>query len=387
MDEQMKELSDSFKKTVDEGLAPINEKIGALEADVKAIKETPVYKNASVRNVEGDVYKGRKLSKMGAALKEKCVDNHTFETFKREENIDKFSKFMIDVVDKAVYAEGATATGGALVPEEYQWDMIQIARNDFFMLREAKVVNMNSDTLYLPAELTLPTVEWDVEAGTIGDSEGTFSQIKLETQRMNSLVTTSNELLQDGAIDIVSILTEQLSYGANYELDKQALVGTGSPCSGLFKGIAGTSLVLGTGSANFSMLIGDNFSEAISKLSQGYLNGAKWIVGKDVKHYLRTLKDKNNGYIFQAPSAGQSATLWEYPILESAHCPTTNKNTVAAVFGNLKNFIIGRRMGAMAIEIDPYGLFTTYQTRFRMVTRWALEVGNAKAFVSIVTAS
>jgi HK97 family phage major capsid protein len=135
------------------------------------------------------------------------------------------------------------------------------------------------------------------------------------------------------------------------------------------------------------MLVGDNFSDAISRLSQGYLNGAKWIVGKTVKHYLRTLKDTNRAYVFQQPQAGKSATLWEYPILESEHCPATAASTVAAVFGNLKNFIIGRRNGAMVIEIDPYGLFTTNQTRFRMVTRWALKAGNAAGFVSIVTAA
>jgi HK97 family phage major capsid protein len=204
---------------------------------------------------------------------------------------------------------------------------------------------------------------------------------------MNSLVTLSNELLADSAMDVVSILTEQLSYGTNYEIDKQSLAGTGAPTSGLMKGIAGTSLVLGTGSANFSMLVGDNFSDAISKLSQGYLNGAKWVVGKTAKHYIRTLKDSNGAYIFQQPSAGRSATLWEYPVLESEHAPANAVSTVAALFGNLKNYVIGRRLGAMVLEADPYGLFTTYQTRFRMVTRWAFSIGNSAAFVTINTPS
>lgn len=386
MEDQIKDLQDGFKKAVDEGLAPIKADLDGLKKEMEVIKETPVYKNEKVRSVE-KIYKGYNLNKMGSALKEKCVDNQGFDVFKSEEKIDQYSKWMIDFLSKASYAEGAAGTGGALVPDEYQWDIVKLARNDFFMLREARVVNMNSDTLYLPTEATLPTVEWDDEAGTIGASEGTFGQVTLTAKRMNSLVTLSNELLADSAMDVVSILTEQLSYGTNYEIDKQSLAGTGSPTSGLMKGIAGTSLVLGTGSANFSMLVGDNFSDAISKLSQGYLNGAKWVVGKTAKHYIRTLKDSNGAYIFQQPSAGRSATLWEYPVLESEHAPANAVSTVAALFGNLKNYVIGRRLGAMVLEADPYGLFTTYQTRFRMVTRWAFSIGNSAAFVTINTPS
>lgn len=384
MEDQIKDLQDGFKKAVDEGLSPIKAELEGLKKEMEVIKETPVYKNEKVRSVEKN-YKGYNLNKMGSALKEKCVDNQGFDVFKSEEKIDQYSKWMIDFLSKASYAEGAAATGGALVPDEYQWDIVKLARNDFFMLREARVVNMNSDTLYLPTEATLPSVEWDDEAGTIGASEGTFGQVTLTAKRMNSLVTLSNELLADSAMDVVSILTEQLSYGTNYEIDKQSLAGTGAPTSGLMKGIAGTSVVLGTGSAHFSMLIGDNFSDAISKLSQGYLNGAKWVIGKTAKHYIRTLKDSNGAYIFQQPSAGRSATLWEYPILESEHAPADAVSTVAALFGNLKNYVIGRRLGAMVLEADPYGLFTTYQTRFRMVTRWAFSIGNSAAFVTIKT--
>jgi len=228
MEDQIKDLQDGFKKAVDEGLAPIKADLDGLKKEMEVIKETPVYKNEKVRSVE-KIYKGYNLNKMGSALKEKCVDNQGFDVFKSEEKIDQYSKWMIDFLSKASYAEGAAGTGGALVPDEYQWDIVKLARNDFFMLREARVVNMNSDTLYLPTEATLPTVEWDDEAGTIGASEGTFGQVTLTAKRINSLVTLSNELLADSAMDVVSILTEQLSYGTNYEIDKQSLAGTGSP--------------------------------------------------------------------------------------------------------------------------------------------------------------
>lgn len=403
MDEQFKELQDGFKKTVDDGLAPIKEKIGEIEQKVDTLEKAPA-KMEKVRDVDGSSYHGRNLNKMARMLKEKCVDNRSFDAFSSEEKVDEYSKFIADFVDarvrnnpeamqrmfarqKASYQEGTPSEGGYLVPDEFQWDIIKLGREKYFALNECRVVNMNTDQLYLPTEATLATTEWDSEEGQIGQKEGTLGQVSLSTKRLNSLAIASNELLQDSAIDVVSLITEQFSYAILGELDNQVVAGTGDPVSGLMKGVAGTSVVLGTGSANFSMLLGDNFSNAISQLDASYLDGAKWIMGKTAKHYVRTMKDDNGAYLFQMPYGGQPATLWEYPIIESSKAPANAASTVATVFGNLKNFVIGRRLGTMSLDIDPYGKFDYYQTRFRMVTRWAFAMGNSSAFVSIVTAS
>ena len=75
------------------------------------------------------------------------------------------------IKSRASFAEGAAGTGGVLVPVEYQWDLILLARNKTFALNVCRVLPMSSLTLKLPKELTLATTTWEDEAATIDDSE------------------------------------------------------------------------------------------------------------------------------------------------------------------------------------------------------------------------
>lgn len=416
------ELKTSFKEVVEEGLKPVNEKIDGvakgqieLDARLKKIEEMPVKaQRVQASDVGRKVY-GFKVNRFGTeklpglggkSLRQFIADNpHSFESFQSDEKFEDFGEFMLDFIQaskfqnpearrklyerqqKSDYAEGGATTGDTLVPIEYQWDMIQLARNRAFALNECSVIPMSGDTLTLPREASMVTVAWKTEAEAAAAGEGTFDSVTLNAKKLTALATASNELLTDAAVDLVGILTEQFSYAVNLELDNQVLSGTGSPVSGLMKGTAGYSVVLATGSANFSMLTADNFSNAISQLEDGDLAGAKWVLGKTVKHYLRILKETTGGYIFAAPGGGVPGTIWEYPYIESSKVPSNAVSTVAALFGNLRYFYIGRRLGSMVLDMDPYGKFAEYQTRFRIVTRWGLALARSTAFATIKTAA
>lgn len=420
--EEKGELKSSFKEVVDEGLKPINEKIGSIQTKHAEIDErlkkiealpTKTFQTARASDVGKKVY-GFKLSKMGTqplpGLGGKCIrqvaaeNPHMFEAFSQEGKLEDFGEFMLDFIQaskfqnpdarqklyerqKANYAEGGATTGDTLVPIEYQWDMIQLARNRAFALQECTVLPMGTDTLTLPREATMVSVNWTAEAVAATDGEGTLDSVTLTAKKLTALATASNELLNDSAVDLVGLLTEQFSYAVNLELDNQVLAGTGSPVSGLMKGTAGTSVVLGTGSAGFSMVHADNFSNAISQLEEGYTGNAKWIFHRTLKHYLRILKDTTGNYIYQKPEGGNPGQIWEYPYIVSEKALTTGASTVAAIFGNLRYFYIGRRLGQMSLELDPYGKFAEYQTRFRIVTRWGLALARSAAFVSIKTSA
>jgi HK97 family phage major capsid protein len=64
----------------------------------------------------------------------------------------------------------------------------------------------------------------------------------------------------------------------------------------------------------------------------------------------------------------------------------TGAGCIFGLFGDFSKYIIGRRVGAMSLELDPYGLFDSDQTRFRMISRWALTLGRETAFTKIITA-
>lgn len=419
--EEKSELKASFKEVVDDGLKTVKTDIESiknenkeLKSKVEAIEKLPLGNISKGRasDVGKKVY-GYKLSKMGTqrlpglgkSLRQHIADNkYDFDVWSDDEQFDKYCEFMLDfiqaskfrnpeaqqklyAIQKANYAEGGATTGDTLVPIEYQWEMIQLARNRAFALNECTVIPMSTDTLKLPREASMVTVAWKAEAEAAAAGEGTFDDVTLTAKKLTALATASNELLSDAAVDLVGILTEQFSYAVNQELDSQVLKGTGDPVSGLMKGTAGTSIVLATGSAHFSKVIADNFSDAISRLPDGYAANAKWVLHRTLKHYVRILKDTNGGYIYAQPGLQTPGTIWEYPYIISENATTTAASTVAALFGNLRYFYIGRRMGAMTLDIDPYGKFAENQTRFRIVTRWGLSLALAAAFVSIVTSA
>lgn len=409
-----------IKGAVSESLAPIAKdvkdmgtKIITIETDNKDLKSrlekierSPMVRNSINVNTISEKFLGYKVSKQLSSIRDMAAkDAKNFEVLGNEEKANEYAKFMIafikarvhdnaeakawlaDFYQKANLSEAAT--GQYLVPDEYIWEMCQLARNATFGLRECTVLPMSVDQMYVPAELTLASVAWTTpETGQISAGEPTFSQVSLAVKRLDGLATITNELLNDTAVDISGILSEQFGYAVAYELDNQILSGTGSPVSGLTTAACGYSVVLGSTSTNFSAMTADNFSDAIYTLTSGDTLNARFIINRIGLNYIRKLKNTYGEYIFAEPGAGVPGTIWEYPYFMSEKITNTSAvSTAFAVFGNFKKYYIGRRIAAGALDVDPYGKFDYYQTRFRIISRWALAVGRSTAFVRVITAA
>ena len=396
-------------KTVKDGVEKVNEKAATLEKRVEAIEKSPVINNTTAAKI-AQKHRGFVISKQLAKGRNLAAKNPgMFEGMGDEEQTDEFVKGMLDyfaslrkdpsamnavfernqkaIEQKTAYAEGANANGGYLVAPEYIWDMVMLAKSRTFMLDLCTVVPMASNQAYFPSELTRPSVTWDAEA-TVTQSEGTLAQVSMTAKRLSAYSVASNELLADGSLDIVSILAEQFGYAIAYELDNQVLNGTGDPVSGVLTAAAGNSVVLGTGSTNFSAQVAGNYSDAIYQLNEADAAGAVVVLNRISKHYLRNLRDANGQHIYAQPGGNVPGTMFEIPVRVSE--TITNTSAVSRAFGvvgDFKKFYIGRRLSFGSIEVDPYGGFTSYQTRFRVASRWALKIARASAFTRLVTAA
>jgi HK97 family phage major capsid protein len=200
----------------------------------------------------------------------------------------------------------------------------------------------------------------------------------------------TRDLLSDSYQDIMSIILDQISYGMAVELDNQLLNGTGSPCSGVLTAKAGFSVVMATGLSNFSSISADNLRNMIRKLPKQYRDNGKFVYHGDIQYYIDGLKDTTNRYIYREPAGVRPAAVWNRPIIEASNAPDegdTAQSKAFAVFGDLKQFFIGRRLGAMAIDIDPYTKFAEDMIRLRGIQRWGLNCAVPNAFCRLVTAS
>ena len=373
-----------------------------MDLRLKKIEALPLEKFTAPSIISSSKFLGYNLNHQGSLIKERTIGKAEFSSFNKEENVNSFAKWLIAVVQgkgknpsteakqallemKANLAEGAAGTGGDLVPDEYQWDMIALARSKSYFLQLASVVPMTSDVMYLPTEATLSTMHWHSEAATISASEPTFSHVTLTAKKATCFATSSNELLQDSRIDIVSILTEQFAYGIGLDIDNQALNGTGVPTSGLLcSGVLTTNVVILAGS--MSTITPAKLSMAIYKLSEGDLANARFMINRLGMHYVRSLTDTTGQLVMQPLSLGIPSAIYGFPYVMSENIANTDGTAKdIGIFGDFKKYYIGRRIGAMALEVDPYGAFASDETRFRMISRWGFAVGRQSAFCKIIT--
>jgi HK97 family phage major capsid protein len=404
-----------IKTAVEEGVKPLQTSVEKATTDIKAIADRvakiealPLNKLGvfSVNTIASE-YKGYKLAEQGRVIRDIALRNPTrFKALADEGKANEFCKWMIAVTKalkgdldaraelKEIYAkaqmqEDTAAEGGYLVPQEYEWDMVQLARAASFALNECSVINMTRDIINLPSEATLVSVAWTAEESAATETEPTFGQVQLNARRLDGFGKVTNELLQDSAIDIVSILAEQFSYAIGQELDNQVLNGTGTPCSGVLTSAVGTDVKFASTQTNFSEVTATYLSQLIYSLNSGYLAGARFIINRLGLHYVRTLKDSQNRPIFADIGGGTiPPTIYGFPYFMSEKITnTTAAETAYIAFGQFKKFYIGRRIGASAIDLDPYTYFKENATQFRYITRWGMKIGNSAAFARALTAT
>ena len=369
---------DEMKGVVKDAVSPLSEKLDAVDARIKAVEDLPIVKDTPAIIVREKEYKGKTIAKQGILFREKGIS---------EETCDNFSKFLIDVATKTTLVEGTEANGGYLVKDEYADVLYELAKSSSFALQICKVMEMGTDVLKVPTEATKGAATWIEESGEKTDSDPTFGQVTLTAKKLMNLAVASGELIADSSFDIASLLAQQFAYTQGQEIDNQLFNGTGDPVSGVLTAKAGYSVILSAG-ASMSTVTATDLSLAISKLAEGRLGNARFLFGRLASHYVRSLKDSNNRPIYAEIGGTTPRTVYEYPVNMTENIANVDGASKAlGVFGNFSNLLLGRRAGAMRIELDPYTLFAYDEVRFRMISRWAFGYGDANAFVRIMSAT
>lgn len=351
----------------EEQFAKLIEDNAELKALVEKMQNQPAQKvNVQVPGdvtVKDYIYKGFDIRKQGQVFQIP------------EDRREGMAKFFIDAIrGKAALAEGTGSTGGYLVPDEYADEIYAFTRLNSVGLRECNVVNMASDVMRLPYESTGITVAVGNEAAALSESEPTVGEVQLTAERFGAYAKASNEFLADATNDVVSWLTGLFAEATAKVIDENVF--TGGTFSGILSGASVetvTCAATGTSPNRHIQLTVDELSQAISKLASNKLMGSKFYFHRNSLHYVRIQEDTAGNKVWAQPGNGVPGTVYEYPyeIVDNGLPATPGAASGFAVFGNLKkHYIIGRRRGGMVLEVDPYGLFTNYQTRFRMVTRW-----------------
>ena len=290
--------------------------------------------------------------------------------------------------------ESDDTTGGFLVPEEFQSEVIRFATEAAIVRPKARVFPMASDTLTLPKldqsnyKFAGININWEGDEGEEKvESQPKFGRITLKVGKMIGLCPVSDDLLQDSAINLANFLVSIFGEAIAYEEDKRFLTG-----NGINKPLG----IVNCGTARIrkesGKIIYEDLKHMVEDLPAWADAGAMWMLTKaalteilDIKSgiYTGSAVDETEGFPLFLPgfsiAAGIPKTILGYPYALTDKLPAVG-NKGDLILGNLKAYFIGDRGGLM-VASSIHDRFKFDETVFRFVKRVDGQCALSNAFV------
>jgi HK97 family phage major capsid protein len=369
--ELIKEVLDpKLKDQAEDILEQVKTDHNTMEGRIAALEAMPT-KDVSTDTPEKPVeteYKGRKLAAMGKGLN------------LSPEVKDEVAKMFIDFIEaskvgKAALNETTTTQGGYLVFDEYVNELLSFVRLNSLTMQKARVLNVSSDSIRIPTENTAVSVAFANEAASISQSEPTVGELNLTPAKLAAYSIASNELIADSQFDILTWLTSLYGEAMGQEIDNQVF--NGSTFTGLISAAGITEVETSTNTT--AGLTVDYLAQVVTALPQNKNIGAEFYMNRAGYRFFLALEDDVGNQIW-TPAGGPMGAIWGIPVNIVEQFPSDiSGNSVVGIYGNLSHYIIALRQG-MDMAVDPYGAFTTDQTRFRATMRIHGEAWDASAF-------
>ncbi|MBR3018974.1 MAG: phage major capsid protein [Clostridia bacterium] len=233
-----------------------------------------------------------------------------------------------------VLQEGVDASGGYLVPVEYDTRLIDKLTDENIMRALGTVITTSGEHKINIAG-NKPAAAWIEEGGALTFGDATFDQIILDAHKLHVAIKVTEELLYDNAFNLENYIIDQFGKAlANAEEDAFLNgTGVGQPL-GIFTATGG-----GTVADTVADLTADSLIDLVYALKRPYRKNAAFIVNDKNLAILRKLKDGIGNYVVQ-PSfqAGEPDRLLGYKVYTSAYAPLD-----AIAFGDFSYYNIGDR--------------------------------------------
>ena len=241
-----------------------------------------------------------------------------------------------------VLQEGIDASGGYLVPEEYDERLVKKLKEDNIVRKLAtRITTSGEHKINIAA--TTPAAAWidEGEALTFGDA--TFAQKNLDAHKLHVAVKVTEELLYDNAFHLDTYIIEQFAQAlANAEED--AFLngdGEGKPL-GIFADDGGAEV--GVTAASDKAITADEIISLIYSLKRPYRKNAKFILNDQTIAAIRKLKDNNGQFLWQPGlTQGEPDRLLGYEVYTSQFAPQIEAGKPAIAFGDFSYYNIGDR--------------------------------------------
>jgi HK97 family phage major capsid protein len=248
------------------------------------------------------------------------------------------------------------------VGQSFYDQVFEIAQLVGPMLTVSEIFNTTSgENLVIPTVTATSTSGSVAAAGTISESNPTFSSITLGAEKYGALVQVAQELVSDAGFNITSYIAQQL--GTSLGLQANSVLTT------KLSAAAGSVVTGGTGVSGAASY--ENLIDLVYGIADGarVLPGLGFQMSKTGIAAARKLKDGAGNYIWTNSAVpGQPATLLGYPVYENPNVAAVGTGTKSVLFGHLPSFKV-RVAGGIRVDQSTDFAFNTDTVTYRGLIR------------------
>jgi HK97 family phage major capsid protein len=248
------------------------------------------------------------------------------------------------------------------VGQSFYDQVFEIAQLVGPMLTTSEVFNTSSgENLVIPTVTATSTAGSVAAAGTISESNPTFSSITLGADKYAAMVQVAQELVDDAGFNITSYIAQQLGTSLGLAANSALTTKLSAAADEVLTGGTGVA-----GAASYEDLI---------TLVYGIADGARVLPGlgfqmsKSGIAAARKLKDASGAYIWTNSAVpGQPATLLGYPVFENPNIAAVALGAKSVLFGHLPSFKV-RVAGGIRVDQSADYAFNTDTVTYRGLIR------------------
>ncbi len=309
-------------------------------------------------------------------------DNPPGDKFKSFGEFLRTSKYSPSDARLKALGEGTDSAGGFLVPEEFKATLLARSLERSIVRPYATVIPVTRDTLSLPKVVDTSHAShlfggiiayWLEEAGTKTATDPKFGQVKLIPKKLTGYTYASDELLDDSAIALEALLTQQFGAAIGWYEDLAFLRGSGV---GQPLGIFNSGAVLTPTRATATTVALADLANIMARMYPDSLYGPNtvWILSPAV---LAQLIQMVATVITWMPiGTGQGgggaaqripATIMGMPFMVTEKVPTLGTTGDIGLY-DLSYYLIGDRKD-LRVDSSTHVRFTNDETAWRFVER------------------
>lgn len=270
-----------------------------------------------------------------------------------------------DVKIRAALQAGS-GSGSYLVPQEWH-DQVESVRAAMAAMRTAGARLIRTESTHeIPVRSGNPTAAIVAENSAYQTGDPTINQVVLGAYKLAHKTVVTEELLEDAAYDIDSMLAEAVGEAFGLAEDGYYLTGTGSgQPTGIFAKTADKT------TAATTAITKDELIELVYTLKRQYRREACWFMADSTALYIAKLKvdvvtSGSTPYWWTDAVGGEPPKLLGYPVYTSDAIATIAAGAKVICFGNPRYYVIGERgpLVAKRLTLAEYG--DTFAFRHRI---------------------